>query len=327
MEKIFKIALCGDAGFGKPVLFGGQQQAVIANTRSFFNIGRVCCRLTDCPWHERYIRNFITSCAEADCTILVVDAVRGIQEQTFMQHRYCQLLDVPVLFVVANTDMVDGDIAVALADEISVAFATSEILLTSNGDNAFVKALEHRLEELALTCTDDDKWALFVQDNILTPGNRAVTGIETGKCDPSREVMVYPSALPCRISPAINRTFTCDRDVAISRSSVISNVELSVGSELHGHLVSFADALPVTLLFKIGTDAAYVKSLSPDMIVLRKQVTYADPAALRKLGYGILIDNSTKLTVGMFIIARENRIPNGGADSGRTSRELTNTMR
>lgn len=346
MEKIFRIATCGDVDSGKSTLFGRllfntgniyqdqmedivrasekystfnrveygylfdgllaerQQQITIDNAHRFFNIGNVRFHLIDCPGHRQYIRNFIVGCAEADCAVLVIDATQGIQDQTTRHHRYCRLLGVKhVLFVVTKTDLVDGRAAEKLAGEIRATFGTDEVLLTSAVENHHLGQLESRLVELASAHTDDS-WALFVQDNILTPGNRAVTGIETGVCDPSRDVKAYPLGTPCRMSRALCHTFVCDRDVDISRGSVITDADLSVGSELSGYLVPFTDMMPETMLFKIGTDSAYVKSLSADRIVLRKQVVYADIPALKKLGYGILIDHATKLTVGMFIIER-----------------------
>lgn len=281
-----------------------QQQITIDNAHRFFNIGNVRFHLIDCPGHKQYVRNFIVGCAEADCAVLVVDATCGIQDQTMRHYEYCRLLCVAhVLFVVTKIDLVEAGRADALADEIRSVFGTDEVLQTSAVENRHLERLEHRLVELSVG-GEEGAWALFVQDNILTPGNRAVTGIETGVCDPVRDVRVYPSGTVCRMNPAFCHTFTCDRDVDISRGSVITDVELSVGDELHGTLVPFVDELSDTLVFKIGTDSAYVKSLSADSIVLRKKVAYADVATLKRLGYGILIDNATKLTVGMFIIER-----------------------
>lgn len=280
-----------------------QQQITIDNAHRFFNIGNVRFHLIDCPGHRQYIRNFIVGCAEADCAVLVIDATKGIQEQTLRHYSYCKALGVGhVLFAVTKIDLVESRAVKELEAGICREFGTKEVLLTSAVENLRLEELERKLITLASAAAREKSWALFVQDNILTPGNRTVTGIETGVCDPSREVKVYPSAMPCRMSPGPCHTFLCDRNVDISRGSVITDAPVRVDSELSGHFVPFAEDMPSTLIFKIGTDAAYVKNLSSDRLVLRKAVAHAAIGDLKRLGYGILIDNTTKLTVGMFIV-------------------------
>ena len=66
--------------------------------------------LADCPGHVQYTRNTVTGASTADVIVLLVDARKGVQEQTRRHLAVASLLRVPHVVVVVNKiDLVDFD--------------------------------------------------------------------------------------------------------------------------------------------------------------------------------------------------------------------------
>jgi sulfate adenylyltransferase subunit 1 len=81
--------------------------------------------LADCPGHVQYTRNTVTGASTADAVVLLVDARKGVLEQTRRHLAVAALLRVPHVVVAVNKiDLVDFDAAVyerVSADLASVA--------------------------------------------------------------------------------------------------------------------------------------------------------------------------------------------------------------
>ncbi len=58
--------------------------------------------LADTPGHEQYTRNMITGASQADVAIVLIDAERGLTEQTRRHLAITALLRVPLVFAVVN---------------------------------------------------------------------------------------------------------------------------------------------------------------------------------------------------------------------------------
>src|SRR5450756_1512499 len=66
--------------------------------------------LADCPGHVQYTRNTVTGASTADAVVLLVDARRGVLEQTRRHLAVAALLRVPHVIVAVNKiDLVDFD--------------------------------------------------------------------------------------------------------------------------------------------------------------------------------------------------------------------------
>ena len=64
--------------------------------------------LADCPGHVQYTRNTVTGSSTADVIVLLVDARKGVVEQTRRHLAVASLLRVPhVVLVVNKIDLVD----------------------------------------------------------------------------------------------------------------------------------------------------------------------------------------------------------------------------
>src|SRR6266536_5340690 len=78
--------------------------------------------LADCPGHQQYTRNMVTGASTADLALLLVDARKGLLEQSRRHAFLCSLLRVPHLVLCVNKmDLVDysQEVFEKIADEFS----------------------------------------------------------------------------------------------------------------------------------------------------------------------------------------------------------------
>ena len=84
--------------------------------------------LADCPGHLQYTRNTVTGSSTADVIVLLVDARKGVVEQTRRHLAVASLLRVPhVVLVVNKIDLVDysEDVFTAVATDFALLVASA----------------------------------------------------------------------------------------------------------------------------------------------------------------------------------------------------------
>ncbi len=68
----------------------------------YFSTGRRSFILADCPGHVQYTRNMVTGATTADAVVVLIDARKGVLEQTRRHLAVLQLLRVPHVIVAVN---------------------------------------------------------------------------------------------------------------------------------------------------------------------------------------------------------------------------------
>src|SRR5690242_9311109 len=108
--------------------------------------------IADTPGHEQYTRNMVTGASTADLSIVLVDARKGVSEQTRRHAYIASLLRIPHLVVCVNKmDLVDYDEAAFehIVDELTdwtarldIADVTFIPISALHGDNVVERSLE-----------------------------------------------------------------------------------------------------------------------------------------------------------------------------------------
>src|ERR1700757_1949838 len=111
----------------------------------YFQTARRKFIIADTPGHEQYTRNMVTGASTADVSIVLVDARRGVSEQTRRHAYIASLLKIPHLVVCVNKmDLVeyDEEVFYTILDELTDWAARLEIpditfipISALNGDN------------------------------------------------------------------------------------------------------------------------------------------------------------------------------------------------
>ena len=101
--------LATEWSFALDALQDERDQAVtIDTTRVWFRLGERRFAIIDAPGHEEFLANAMTGASDADAAILVVDAERGVEDQTRRHIYLLGLLDVAHVIVAVNKiDAVD----------------------------------------------------------------------------------------------------------------------------------------------------------------------------------------------------------------------------
>ena len=211
--------------------------------------------LADCPGHVQYTRNTVTGASTADAVVLLVDARKGVVEQTRRHLSVVALLRVPHVIVAVNKiDLVDysEEVFTAIAEdvrrvarELGLSDAVSVPVSALQGDNVVTRSertdwytgptLMELLESLPGADAEDDAAASFrfpVQlvvrpQGALAPGldpevfrdYRGYAGqVEAGSVRVGDEVVVLPSGRTTTVTHI--DTYDGELDHAFSPQSV-----------------------------------------------------------------------------------------------------------
>ena len=183
--------------------------------------------IADTPGHIQYTRNMVTGASTADLALILVDARKGLVEQSRRHAFLTSLLRVPHLVLCVNKmDLVDWDKAVydRIADEFTSFAAKLEItdltiipVSALNGDNIASRSenspwyegpsLLHHLEHVHIASDRNLVDVRFPVQYVIRPQSTTVTDyrgyagqVASGVLKPGDEVMVLPSGLTSTIA-------------------------------------------------------------------------------------------------------------------------------
>jgi bifunctional enzyme CysN/CysC len=183
--------------------------------------------IADTPGHIQYTRNMVTGASTADLALILVDARKGLVEQSRRHAFLTSLLRVPHLVLCVNKmDLVDWDKDVydQIADEFTSFAAKLDVpdltvipISALNGDNIATRSdkspwyegssLLHHLEHVHIASDRNLVDVRFPVQYVIRPQSTTVTDyrgyagqVASGVLKPGDEVMVLPSGLTSTIA-------------------------------------------------------------------------------------------------------------------------------
>jgi bifunctional enzyme CysN/CysC len=217
--------------------------------------------IADTPGHIQYTRNMVTGASTADLALILVDARKGLLEQSRRHAFLCSLLRVPHLVLCVNKmDLVDWseEVFEPIADEFTAFAAKLEApdltvipVSALHGDNIVTRstrmpwydgpALLHHLEHVHIASDRNLVDVRFPVQYVIRPQStrhpdyRGYAGqVASGVLKPGDEVMVLPSGFTSRIAaidtfdgpvaeayPPMSVTLRLTDDLDISRGDLI----------------------------------------------------------------------------------------------------------
>jgi bifunctional enzyme CysN/CysC len=217
--------------------------------------------IADTPGHIQYTRNMVTGASTADLALILVDARKGLVEQSRRHAFLTTLLRVPHLVLCINKmDLVDWDKEVydKIADEFTSFAAKLDApdltiipISALNGDNIASRSdkspwyegpsLLHHLEHVHIASDRNLVDVRFPVQYVIRPQSTTVTDyrgyagqVASGVLKPGDEVMVLPSGLHSTIAaidtadgpvdqafPPMSVTVRLNDEIDISRGDMI----------------------------------------------------------------------------------------------------------
>ncbi|MGC5052533.1 sulfate adenylyltransferase subunit CysN [Micromonospora sp. DT48] len=183
--------------------------------------------IADTPGHIQYTRNMVTGASTADLALILVDARKGLVEQSRRHAFLCSLLRVPHLVLCVNKmDLVDfsQEVFERIADEFTAFAAKLDVpdltvvpISALRGDNIVSRsenmpwyegpALLHHLERVHIASDRNLVDVRFPVQYVIRPQSTTVTDyrgyagqVASGVLKPGDEVMVLPSGFTSRIA-------------------------------------------------------------------------------------------------------------------------------
>jgi bifunctional enzyme CysN/CysC len=221
--------------------------------------------IADTPGHEQYTRNMVTGASTADVSVVLVDARKGVSEQTRRHAYIASLLRTPHLVVCVNKmDLVDYDEAVfeRIEDEMTDWAARLDIwditfipISALHGDNVVQRStnmpwydgppLLYHLEHVVIATDRNMVDVRFPVQWVIRPIDeqhhdyRGYAGqIAAGVLRPGDEVAVFPSGLKTTIAsidafegqleaafPTMSVTLRLADELDVSRGDMIVNAD------------------------------------------------------------------------------------------------------
>ncbi|WP_435795600.1 sulfate adenylyltransferase subunit 1 [Micromonospora luteifusca] len=183
--------------------------------------------IADTPGHIQYTRNMVTGASTADLALILVDARKGLVEQSRRHAFLCSLLRVPHLVLCVNKmDLVDWsqEVYERIADEFTAFAAKLDVpdltvvpISALRGDNIVTRSenmpwyegpsLLHHLERVHIASDRNLVDVRFPVQYVIRPQSTTVTDyrgyagqVASGVLKPGDEVMVLPSGFTSRIA-------------------------------------------------------------------------------------------------------------------------------
>jgi len=220
--------------------------------------------LHDCPGHAQYTRNMVTGASTADLAVILVDARRGLTEQSRRHAALAGLLGVPQITVCVNKMDLVGfseerfDAVVREFLEFSVDAGLSELTFIPvsalHGDNVVDRSeampwyageplLAHLEGAPEAAGAADGPARLPVQYVIRHDGDRHYAGrLASGTLRAGDEVVVLPSGARSRVARVVGPRGDVGEAAAPASVSIVLEDDLDVG---RGDMIARASEAPV----------------------------------------------------------------------------------
>lgn len=218
--------------------------------------------IADTPGHIQYTRNMVTGASTANLALILIDARKGVIEQTYRHSYIASLLQIPHLIVCVNKmDLVNFDEAVfrkimkdyeAFASRLDVQDIRFIPISALQGDNVVNRSenmpwyqgatLLHTLEHIHIGSDQNHLDARFPVQTVVRPHSdafhdfRGYAGrVDGGIFREGEEIMVLPSGFRSKIKeiwvgekrmkeafPPMSVTITLEDDIDISRGDMLA---------------------------------------------------------------------------------------------------------
>jgi bifunctional enzyme CysN/CysC len=206
--------------------------------------------IADTPGHIQYTRNMVTGASTADLALILVDARKGLIEQSRRHAFLCSLLRVPHLVLCVNKmDLVDfaeevfesiSDEFMSFAAKLEAPDLTAVPISALHGDNIVTRsarmpwydgpALLHHLEHVHIASDRNLVDVRFPVQYVIRPQSsrypdfRGYAGqVASGVLRPGDEIMVLPSGFTSRIAEIV----TADGPVAEAHPPMSVTIRLT----------------------------------------------------------------------------------------------------
>ena len=284
--------------------------------------------IIDTPGHEQYTRNMATGASNADVAILLIDATKGVREQTKRHSFIAALLGIRQIFIAVNKmDLVDFsqevfamiqkdylDILPSLpnSEELQISFVP---ICATSGDNVVNAStrcgwyqgatLMELLEKTNIYKNTNTSFALSIQSVLKNSSFRGFCGeIASGEICVGDEVSILPSHKKTKIKSILTSDIDPNSSqkwhnqtsqIAFAPMSVVLCLQDEIDISRGDVLIKSGTSLQVAKDFKVMLVWMSEKPLEPFKSYIIKRATFSSTVVFSTITYKYEINTLTQM--------------------------------
>ncbi|MDP1571045.1 MAG: sulfate adenylyltransferase subunit CysN [Vicinamibacterales bacterium] len=267
--------------------------------------------IADTPGHVQYTRNMVTGASTSDLAIVLVDARKGVLNQSRRHAFIASLLGIPHLIVAVNKmdlvgfaqEVYDAIVAdfTAFAEKLTVPDVSFVPVSARDGDNVVTPSarmpwylggpLLHLLETVKVSGRRNTIDFRFPVQSVIRPhqGFRGYAGtVASGAIRPGAEVVALPAGLTTRVRSI--ETFDGPRDEARAGDAVVLTFEDEIDIS-RGDMVVPTKNLPTTTR-RVDAYVCWMDQapMAPGATFVLQQTTRQTQAVVDRIEYRVDVD-------------------------------------
>lgn len=288
-----------------------EQQITIDIAHRYFDYHDIRFHILDCPGHKQYTQNMAIAAAQADTAVVVIDATKGISDQTRRHIEICSDFRIKRMCVcLTKCDLLKDQVSVELQHREICDFLKKFTFdytlipisaLTGYNVNMVWDTLLRYAKETDQEKKKNKTQVLHVRTSHMYQGKRyyythPLTHVDCKKGD---LLYVYPSQQALTVSET-PKTYGClciNQKIDITAGDCLTNHVPIVANHIFHKTIWFKHT-DSPLLIKHGTRVANIIAINDEKLETDKELIFHNIDDVKENGFGILIDQTTKETVG-----------------------------
>lgn len=300
-----------------------QQQITIDVAHRYFDYNNIRFHILDCPGHIQYTKNMAIAAAETDMAIVVVDCQKGISEQTKEHIRICSLFQLKRICVcLTKCDLILQQETQALQIIEKLTHQMQELLSQYDFDYTVIPVSAvsgYNIEQVLSVLNENAKISLsekkieqnmimHIQSAQLHQDKRYYYGKIMTEKEPEKNMVytLYPQGLKITVSQVVSHgCIQIKENIDIGTGFCISNVPL-LSSNFIKHKTILFETPTNEMLLRHGTNLVKINRFSENILELNEPIFFSNIEDIKSNGFGILIDNISKKTIGCCIFSEND---------------------
>lgn len=289
----------------------------------YFTYKQIRFHVLDCPGHEEYTKNMATAAACADSALIVIDATRPIRAQTIRHIEICALFRLKQVCVCLTKYDLLADKSVLKQKEEEIqnllkdkgfSYTIFPISAVTGYNIPNVLSVLEKFAEQSANMAEKNQSVIFhIQAMKQLDGKRYIYGknlmnhlidSESGKT-----FSLYPSKQKLTIAPeSASLPLGCIQTIEpvdVNVGDCLANCPL-MATNTFSHRTLFFEEPTNRLLLKHGTKVVKVIQISDTQMQTDAPLFLNTIEDIKENGFGILIDESSKKTIGCCVFTHNH---------------------
>lgn len=279
----------------------------------YFNYKDIRYHILDCPGHEQYINNMAIAAATADTALIAIDCIKGIQPQTLRHIDICNLFCIKNLcicltkcdIIMDKFGQVDKKKINELKKQIKSVLKKYDfsytIIPVSAIENYNISKIFTILNKYAKNKSENPSSDIIFHIQANKKPYCYGRMVYNNKFKINSQYMLYPEGKKITIKNYITPgCIQIKENIDIEAGDCIANTKVIISDKIKHHTFWF-DKPAKNMLLKHGCRVSEILKIDENNLELDKKIIFNNIDEIKENGFGIIIDEKSKNTIGCSI--------------------------